>query len=130
MSLTLSTPLVKQDLHIVEIDLAGFVASAEPANLRRALKEILQQKYSAVVVDLARIAGIDSGSWTRLVSTARQLRRSGGYVILRHCPVGMLQQLQTRRWDHCFLIPEHRPEDCAALPEGLRNWVLSGAIAA
>ena len=122
MSLALAPPLVTREIHVAEITLSGVVSLSDSGALHRTLKQLLQQGCRTLVVDLLKVVDIDQSCWSRLVSAARQMRRKGGHIILRHCPERLFHQLQACNWDRCFLAPDHRPEDRALLPDELLGW--------
>ena len=110
----------------VEIALDGCAGMADAAVLRKTLKGILQQGYATVLVNLQKARSLDRTCLDRLVSAARDLRRRGGSLILRHCSSEMYAELQAHHWDRCFLVPNHRPADAVTVDMSLGPVLAEG----
>jgi anti-anti-sigma regulatory factor len=124
MSMSLAMPLAKGPLNVIELALYDVVSLADAGALNKTMKQLLRQRFDAVVVDLKQVADMDKACLDHLVSAARRIRRQDGYVVLRHCSEALFSKLQAYGWDRCFLIPERRAADINLLSEDLQAWVL------
>lgn len=94
-------------VNAVELTLDGVAGLADAPTLRKILRQLLQQGYKTVLVNVRRLRSMDRACWGHLVSAARRLRRGGGRMVLRNCPEALYTELQAQDWHQCFQIPEH-----------------------
>ena len=124
MSLSLTQRRFDDTISAIEVSLDGAINLPDARLLQKTLRHTVGQGYTTIVVNLRRVRDIDKAAWDCLVSAARRLSKSGGHIILRHCPDALFEQLLAHRWEHCFLMPERRAEDACALPRELRAWAM------
>jgi anti-anti-sigma regulatory factor len=125
MSLSFTQRRFSGALCAIEVSLDGVISLADATLLRKSLRHTLREGYTTVIVNLRRVRAVDEAAWDCLLAAARRLHRTGGRIILRNCPDALFAQLQARRRDQNFLIPDRRAEDARQLPDALRDWATS-----
>jgi ABC-type transporter Mla MlaB component len=120
MAVTLTPPAAKGKYHVARFGFWNIVGLVDAMHLQKTVKRFLRQGLDTLIVNMRGARDVDKAGWDCLVSTARRLQRSGGRVILRHCPDNLYTEIQTHHWDRLFLVPDRRADDAASLPAELR----------
>jgi len=116
MSVTLSPPLKRGRYQVARFGFENVVGLVDASVLQTTIKKLLRQGLNMLVVNMRGAKDVDKAGWDCLVSTARRLQRTGGGVVIRHCPDNLFDQIQAHHWDRLFLVPDRRADDAASLP--------------
>lgn len=116
MSVTLTPPLQAGRYQVARFGFENVVGLMDASVLHKTIKRLMRQGLDTLVVNMRGAKDVDKAGWDCLVSAARRLRKTGGRVILRHCPDNLYSQLVAHQWDRVFLVPDRRADDAEAVP--------------
>lgn len=121
MSVTLTPPTKRGRFNVARFCFENAVGLVDASLLQSTLKRLIKQGLHILVVNMRGAKDVDRAGWDCLVTTARQLHRKGGGVVLRHCPDDLYNQIHAHQWDRLFLVPDRRLADAEQLPAEIRD---------